>query len=344
MAIPDNLDGVLITWGDRLFYPGNRVDKVKPSPRLSGDAARQRAAVIRQRIEATVVRRVPQVMVKVTGGGRGMRAIAAHFRYISKNGRLEIEDQRGEFVQGKDVLHDLAEEWRFSGSYIPDGAEPGHRREAFNIMLSMPRGTDPLTVQRAAREFAQVELRDHKYVMVLHDHQANPHVHISVRAVSTLGKRLNPRKNDLHRWRETFAERLRGYGVEAEATRQTTRGQHRQPDPLWRLKAREEGRLRRAPSTKQSGPQNHPARKAAVDAWVQIGLALAQSGVAADRQLAGHVARFIKEMTATQPGLAGAPQRSPSRSEPTVQHPSQSPGLQPNLQQQPPQRDIGQNR
>jgi hypothetical protein len=29
-------------------------------------------------------------MVKVTGGGRGMKAIGAHFRYISKNGRLDI--------------------------------------------------------------------------------------------------------------------------------------------------------------------------------------------------------------------------------------------------------------
>jgi hypothetical protein len=103
---------------------------------------------------------------------------------------------------------------------IPDGADPGHQREAFNIMLSMPRGTDPLAVQRAAREFAQAELADHKYVMVLHDHQANPHVHISVRAESKRGKRLNPRKGDLHRWRETFAEKLRGYGIEAEATRQ----------------------------------------------------------------------------------------------------------------------------
>ena len=238
-------------------------------------------------------------------------------------------------------MPELADEWRYGRTLIDDA---GYRREAFNIMLSMPRGTDPLIVQRAAREFAQAELSDHKYVMVLHDHQANPHVHISVRAVSRLGKRLNPRKNDLHRWRETFAEKLRGYGVEAEASRQTTRGQHRQPDPLWRLKAREEGRLRRAPSTKQSGQQNHPARKAAVDAWVQIGLALAKSGEAADRQLAGHVARFVKDMTATQPGQAAAPQRSPSPSEPTVQHPSQSPGLQPNLQPKPPQRDIGPNR
>jgi hypothetical protein len=63
-----NIDGVLITWGDRLFYPGNRIVKAKQQPKLNGDATRQRAAAIRERIEATVVRRAPQVMVKVTGG------------------------------------------------------------------------------------------------------------------------------------------------------------------------------------------------------------------------------------------------------------------------------------
>jgi hypothetical protein len=78
-------------------------------------------------------------------------------------------------------------------------------------MLSMPRGTDPQSVQRAARAFAQEELADHRYVMVLHDHQANPHVHLSVRAESRHGRRLNPRKADLHRWREVFAEMLRDW-------------------------------------------------------------------------------------------------------------------------------------
>ncbi len=72
-------------------------------------------------------------------------------------------------------------------------------------MLSMPSGTNPLVVQRAARALAQEELNDHKYVMVLHDHQANPHVHISVRAESNHGERLNPRKADLQRWRATAA-------------------------------------------------------------------------------------------------------------------------------------------
>lgn len=300
MAQPPNIDGILITWGDRLFYPGNRVVKGKPQPRLSGEAARLRAAAIRKRIEATVVRRAPQVMVKVTGGGRGMKAIAAHFRYISKNGRLEIEDQRGETMRGKDALHDLAEEWRFGGSLIPDDPEPRHRREAFNIMLSMPRGTDPLSVQRAAREFAHAELAGHKYVMVLHDHQANPHVHISVRAESKHGRRLNQRKADLHRWRETFAEKLRGHGIDAEATRQATRGRSRNFDPLWRLKAREDGRLRAARPETKSGAQASATRAEAVEAWRHVSRALASSGDPGDRKLSRSIDRFVQEMPAAR--------------------------------------------
>ena len=72
-----DIDGILIQWGDRLFYSRTRRDGSTSSPRLSG-GQRRRAAEIRQRINATVVRRAAQVMVKVTGGGRGMAAIGAH--------------------------------------------------------------------------------------------------------------------------------------------------------------------------------------------------------------------------------------------------------------------------
>jgi len=173
--------------------------------------------------------------------------------------------------------------------------------------LSMPRGTDPLAVQRAAREFAKVELADHKYVMVLHDHQANPHVHISVRAESRHGKRLNPRKADLHRWRETFAEKLRDQGIEAEATRQATRGRDRNYDTLWRLKARQDGRLRATrPGTKATAASK-ATRAQAVEAWMHVGKALALSGDSADRKLAGAIAAFIRDMPMNQ---AAVPQRA----------------------------------
>jgi hypothetical protein len=291
MSRPTDIDGILIQWGDRLFYPGNRIVKTQQQPKLSAIAARQRAAAIRERIEATVVRRAPQVMIKVTGGGRGMKAIAAHFRYISKNGRLEIEDERSEMSRGKEAVRELADDWRFGGSLIGDTS---NRREAFNVMLSMPRGTDPLTVKWAAREFARIELADHKYVMVLHDHQANPHVHLSVRAESKHGKRLNPRKTDLHRWRETFAEKLRERGVEAEATRQATRGATRAHPSLWQVKAGEDGRLLRPRGEARRGASS-ARRQSALDAWGRIGRALARSGDAGDRRLAQAIGRFTRE-------------------------------------------------
>lgn len=70
-----------------------------------------------------------QVMVKVTGGGRNMKAIAAHGRYIGRQGKeevggkgkaLEIEDDRGEKIQGRDGLVQLIDEWLVAGAYIDD--------------------------------------------------------------------------------------------------------------------------------------------------------------------------------------------------------------------------------
>ena len=283
------VDGVLVTWGDRLFFPGNRMVKPDSQPRLRSFKGRGSAAWIRARIEGTV-RRSPQVMVKVTGGGRGMKAIAAHFRYISKNGRLDIEDDQGNVSRGKDAVRELTEDWRMGGSFIENES---HRREAFNIILSMPRGTDTLAVLRAAREFAQEELADHKYVMVLHDHQANPHVHLSVRAESKDGRRLNPRKADLHRWRETFAEKLRGWGIDAEATRQTTRGVARHYESIWRVKANVDGRLRTPRCSERQGSAVQRNRSESLEAWRQVATALVRSGDPKDQALAASVARYF---------------------------------------------------
>ncbi len=304
-----HLDGVLIEWGERLFYPPNRVVK-SHTPRLH--PVPDRAAAIRSRIEATVTR-APQVMVKVTDGGRGMAAIAAHFRYITKNGRLYIEDDRGVVERGKDAVREIERQWQVGGARIE---REGQRREAFNIMLSMPRGTDPLTVQRAAREFAKAEFADHRYVMVLHDHQANPHVHLSVKALSKQGRRLNPRKADLQRWRETFAERLRERGVDAESTRQVTRGEVHNRESLWRIKAKEAERLQSRRPRAKAGIGARLSRETALQAWKHIALALAQSGSLDDRKLTRQIIDFVKDMPMLR--TAGAHAREVLQPEPQV--------------------------
>lgn len=317
MAANQEVDGILVTWGDRLFYPGNRIVRDSRQPRVGSPGLSQRAAAIRRRIEATAVRRAPQVMVKVTGGGRGMKAIAAHLRYISKNGRLDIEDEEGRAASGRDALKDIAEEWRYGGTLIDDISP---RREAFNIMLSMPRGTaDGLTVLRAAREFAKEELAGHKYVMVLHDHQANPHVHISVRAESERGRRLNPRKADLHRWRETFAERLRGWGIEAEASRQVTRGVSRNYDALWRQKAAASGRLRTHRPSMKAGSAVRMSRLQAAEAWNEIAKALRASPVATDGRLAEAAIAMVRS-------ALGQEVRSPAPRQSTLRQVEQTKG------------------
>jgi hypothetical protein len=160
----------------------------------------------------------------------------------------------------------------------------------------MPHGTDPLIVQRAAREFANDELAEHRYVMVLHDHQANPHVHLSVRAESKQGRRLNPHKADLQRWPETFAEKLRGWGIDAEATRQASRGEDRNYEPPWRARAAREGRLRTPSRANKSGKSAFNCRTIAVAAWGKIWQALDSSERPEDRRLAGEIIRYVRQM------------------------------------------------
>ena len=315
MSANPHLDGVLIEWGERLFYPRNRIVKshtpqLQPRPHATQD----RAAAVRARIEATV-RRAPQVMVKVTGGGRGMGAIAAHFRYISKGGRLDIEDDRGVVERGKDAVREIERQWQFGGARIE---REGHRREAFNIMLSMPRGTDPLTVQHAAREFAKIEFADHRYVMVLHEHQANPHVHLSVKAESKHGQRLNPRKADLQRWRETFAERLRERGIDAEATRQATRGSRHRNERVWERKPVRRGTTRGG----QAPARLSPSHRDAGEAWARIAQALTRSPEAADRELGQSVVRYVHEMPVVK-ALIG--RSSPQRELPGMAHKAATP-------------------
>ena len=292
MTSPNTLDGVLVQWGDRLFYPPSRSTKAR-TPALTALPRHQRAQALRQRIHATVVRRVPQVMVKVTGGGRGMGAIAAHLRYIAKGGRLPFEDDRGVVREGKEALRAVVDQWRLGGSRIPEVSE---RREAFNIMLSMPAATNAQFVQQAAREFAKAELVNHRYVMVLHTHQANPHVHISVRAEGRDGKRLNPRKEDLRRWRETFAERLRSWGIEAEATSQVTRGTRHRNERVWERKTAQP----RAQRPTKVEPLPSGLRKCSLQAWVEITRALAASPDVSDHKLVKSIYDYLQRLPAVQ--------------------------------------------
>lgn len=187
---------------------------------------------IRRKLQALVAG-APEVMVKISGAPTGMRQVRAHLNYISRHGELELEDQGEERHLGRDALAEVGEGFEQDGYPIP---EQGRVRQGFNIVLSMPQGTDVVGLKRAARAFAATEFEGFSYVMALHTYETDPdpqpsphpHVHLAVKAKSSTGVRLNPRKADLQRWRETFVQTLADNGIEAVATRRAVRLQ-RQP-------------------------------------------------------------------------------------------------------------------
>jgi hypothetical protein len=233
-------DAELRTWGRMLFA------HAKPGPRHSSGGVRIPTSDAVRREVRLAVKRAPQVMVKVTGGGRGMAVIRA--------------------------------------------------REAFNIMWSMPAGTDSRKLLAAVQALAARRFAGHKYVMALHTHQANPHVHLLVRAESDLGVRLNPRKADLHEWRMEFAAELRQRGIAAAASRQAARGVVKNYPNIWQVKAQEEGRLRNQRPRHKDSQVARDTRADALRAWTAVTAALAQSDKWEDRDFARHVLEFVNTM------------------------------------------------
>jgi hypothetical protein len=182
-----------------------------------------------------------EVLVKVSGGGRDADGVQAHFEYIDRHGKLDIETDHGEVLQGKTAATELINDWALDYGAVPGAPHSrskvgpdGKRRQprqAFNIVLSMPAGTPPRKVLQAVKKLAREEFaHQHRYAMALHaeekeKHGMHPHVHLVVKAEREYdGSRLNPRKADLERWRERFAEYLTELGVAATATRRDDRG------------------------------------------------------------------------------------------------------------------------
>lgn len=264
---------------------------------------------------ARVARRAPETMVKITGKTRDAGHLARHLAYISRNGRLPLEGPDGERLAGRADVRALADDWAAELS-----AEPLGRRGAvsMSIVLSMPAGTEAFRVEDASRAFAeQVFGERFAYVFVLHEEDRHPHVHLTVRMSGREGARLNPRKADLQRWREIFAEALRERGVEAEATPRRARGVVRKAERIPVRKARERfeagagpmpGVLARALREAVRGQGEGAAwEHQAIErqrlirrAYVAEALALARSDDPRDRELGRSVEAFVRSLPKPQ--------------------------------------------
>ncbi|HEY5140466.1 MAG TPA: hypothetical protein VIJ25_14285, partial [Methylococcales bacterium] len=56
--------------------------------------------------------KAPEVMVKVTGGGRDTGTAQAHIDYIDRHGQLDVHTDEGDLLNGKAVSQFLVEDWK----------------------------------------------------------------------------------------------------------------------------------------------------------------------------------------------------------------------------------------
>ena len=262
-----------------------------------------------------IVRRAPEVMVKITGRTKVVAHLKSHLAYITRNGELDAETEQGATLAGRSGLKDLQQQWE-DDSVLDDK----RRRDGsltINIILSMPAGTDAIAVKDSARAFAiETFGYNHDYVFVQHLDDKHPHVHLTVRSLGHDGNRLNPRKADLQAWRERFAGELRLRGIAAEATPRRTRGRVRKADrgavlALRKRKitpdvdrlARKEvvSEVRGGRTAKHPWDEQIKSRKDAIRRrYLEYAAELQRSGLAADHVLARQIRQFVNDMPAVE--------------------------------------------
>jgi hypothetical protein len=270
---------------------------------------------------ARIVRRAPEVVVKVTGRQRGGSHVKAHLDYIGRKGKLGIETREGEVLTSKQDIAERAAEW---SDTVQWRSRP--TVSSVSLIFSMPAGTDPDKVLGAVRALALAELSDnHDYVLALHTDTPRPHVHLTVQAEGLDRTRFNPRPVQLNRFRERFARELRARGVAAEATPRRARGQGIAGSSMalvkLRARLRAEGSRQMPNADRRTNKQAiavargqeelPPFIAAGTSRWQEIrrayertSAALDGTGQADDRELANDVREFLER----HPGMKATPE------------------------------------
>ena len=275
-------------------------------------------------------RRVPEVMVRITGRQHGGGHVLANFAYISRLGHgpdeeLGLETSEGIGLRDGRDMQILAKDWH---NFEMNGDARRKGATSISMILSMPTGTDPERLKEAALDFAREEFANRSWVAGLHVDRDHPHVHITIARRDFDGRRFHPDRDDLFRWRQRFAEKLRERGIEANATPTRARGIDPAHEHIAVQKMRDKGQVPRLDRSRAERAQrlrtqdiSDPveailaSRQATVRATYMRSVAeLSASPSLADQVVAQSLQKFVTEMPAPQPNstrarLIAIPQR-----------------------------------
>jgi len=222
--------------------------KIAQDASLNQDKVKRKTNKTPTKKQAVKIAKSKEVMSKLSGSTKSPQAMQEHINYISRNGKLELENEKGEKLTDKDRFA-VGREWENDHKVNREdqhaaGAKGvrANKRLTSTMVFSMPPGTPPEAVKDAVRNLAKEEFGGkHKYLMALHTDTDSPHVHlcINTKGIERGQRSLHLSKEDTERIRQKFAEKMQEQGIDAEATPRAMRGVVRKGEKLPVLKQRE---------------------------------------------------------------------------------------------------------
>lgn len=314
--------GTILGFAVASMFPEPAASGVTSRPSYQAKAAFGGGSQVRMSGRAVMTaertaRRVPEAVVRVTGRQHGGGHVLANFAYISRLGHgdgkeVGLETSEGDVLRDGRDMQQLAKEWH---DYEMDGDARRKGATSISMILSMPTGTDPERLKRAALDFAREEFANRSWVASLHTDRDHPHVHLTIARRDHDGRRFHPNRDDLFRYRQRFAEKLRSRGIEANATPARARGIDPRHEPIAAIKMRGRGLVPQLDTSRTQRAQRFQAlgkpdpvkaflakRQAVVRATYQRSIdELSASPSAADQIVAQSLARFVETMPAPEP-------------------------------------------
>jgi hypothetical protein len=275
------------------------------------------------------IRRKPQVMVKITSFARSKECLAAHLGYISRNGENAVFDPAGDAFSaiGGHMGLSARDAIQHYGRELATGpieeASTGkkktgrpHKRVSMNLMLSMPAGTETGAFELAVRDFLSELFKAHDRLFTFHDDRDHHHAHVVIGLQGTDDRWLNPRKNDLLAWRETFTASLERHGIASEATPAYSRGKgkdgyRRDLEELSRRGTPE----RPSPSPSRKAETEERAIRRRAEAWSRIADHYAAAGY---QEAADAIRDYVADHYDYRPEPGAAQEQAPAPIPPTM--------------------------
>ena len=164
-------------------------------------------------------RKLPQAVVKVTSFGKGVKGVSKQLDYISRKGELPLEKDDGEVIKGREAQKELVGDWSM------DFGGRKNSRDTAHIVFSMPPGSNQEALRKAVHATGAKAFPNHEWVFAIHEDRKHPHAHmiVKMRGIEE-DKKLQLKKADLYKLRETFAESAREQGVPLAASSRAARG------------------------------------------------------------------------------------------------------------------------